>query len=253
MPKWTADDGSSINYEIHGSGEGKPTLLLLPGLLGAISSQWRPFLKPLAADFRVVFPDLRGHGRSTNEAKELNPETMMYDIGGLLDTLQAETVHIAGYSLGGYLGLMLALKEPRRVSSLLIHATKFYWTQDAADKMQEQLEPSTMAKKVPAYADQLVQDHGARQWRVLVRQAADMVTYLVKNGVSERMAAHTQCPVLVSVGDRDELVPVNEAWRLARLFPQGELIVLPGVRHPIQTVRAIPLLPMMQLFYKGSA
>lgn len=252
MPTWTAADGSVINYEFYDSREWKPTLLLLPGLLGAISHQWQPFIKALSADFHLILPDLRGHGRSTNKVDTLNPETMMFDISGLLDHLNTETVHIAGYSLGGYLGLMLALKEPRRVTSLLMHATKFYWTQDAAAKMHQQLDPDTLAQKVPAYADQLVQDHGARQWRVLVRQAADLVSIMVTNGVTEHMAGHTQCPVLVSVGDRDELVPVNEALRLSRLFQKGELLVLPGVRHPFQSIRPIPLLPTMQYFHRSA-
>lgn len=249
MSEWKTDDGSLIHYEVHGDG-GKPALLLLPGLLGAISSQWRPFIKPLSADYQVIIMDLRGHGRSTNTAKELNLESMMFDVAGLLDALKAPAVHIAGYSLGGYLGLMLALKEPRRVATLLMHATKFYWTKEAAVKMHQQLDPDTMAQKVASYAEQLAQEHGARHWRILVRQAADLVSYMVTNGLTERMSAHTQCPVLVSVGDRDELVPVNEGLRLARLFNHGELIVLPGVRHPFQTVRAIPLLPMMQYFHR---
>ncbi len=249
MAEWKADDGSLIHYELHGS-SGKPTLLLLPGLLGAISVQWRVLVKPLAADYQVVLMDLRGHGRSTNTTNELNPEKMMFDVSGLLDALNVPVVHIAGYSLGGYLGLMLALKEPRRVATLLMHATKFFWTQEAAAKMYQQLDPDVMAQKVSTYAEQLAQEHGARHWRILVRQAADMTTYLVENGITERMAAHTQCPVLISVGDRDELVPVNEALRLARLFNKGELIVLPGVRHPFQTVRPIPLLPMMQHFHR---
>jgi len=249
MAEWKADDGTLIHYEIHGE-DGKPALLLLPGLLGTISVQWRPFIKPLSADYQLVLMDLRGHGRSTNNAGELNPETMMFDISGLLDGLNIPMLHVAGYSLGGYLGLMLALKEPRRVATLLMHATKFFWTQDAAAKMHEQLDPDIMAQKVSTYAEQLAHEHGARNWRVLVRQAADMTTFLVDNGMTERMVTHTQCPVLVSVGDRDELVPVNEALRLARLFNQGELIVLPGVRHPFQTVRAIPLLPMMQYFHR---
>ncbi|MCP4359944.1 MAG: alpha/beta hydrolase [Chloroflexi bacterium] len=250
MPTWTAKDGSVINYEQHGTGD-RPTLLLLPGLLGTYS-QWRPFLKPLASDYQIILMDLRGHGHSTNKAKTLDPETMMYDVSDLLDSLQVQLVHIAGYSLGGYLGLMYALKEPRRVATLLMHATKFYWSQDSAAKMYKQLDPNTMAEKVPTYADQLMQEHGGRDWRILVRQAADMTGYLVNNGITERMVAHTQCPVLVSVGDRDELVPVNEALRLARLIPNGELIVLPGVRHPFQTVRPIPLLPTMKFFHRSS-
>lgn len=249
MSEWKTEDGTVIQYELHGDSR-KPALLLLPGLLGAISQQWRPFIKPLTNDYHIVLMDLRGHGRSTNAAKVLNPETMMFDISGLLDSLQLATVHVAGYSLGGYLGLMLALKEPRRVSTLLMHASKFYWTQEAAAKMHQQLDPDTMAQKVSSYAEQLAQDHGARQWRILVRQAADLVSYLVTNGLTERMVTHTQCPVLVSVGDRDELVPMNEALRLARLLNNGELIVLPGVRHPFQSIRAIPLLPMMQYFHR---
>jgi pimeloyl-ACP methyl ester carboxylesterase len=174
---------------------------------------------------------------------------MMKDINGLIDFLQIGTVHIAGYNLGGYLGLMLALNQPRRVSTLLMHATKFYWTKEAVAKMQEQLDPDKMAEKVPVYADLLVQEHGARRWRALVRQAADLVAYLSDNGLTERMVSHTQCPVLVSVGDQDKMVPLTEALRLSRIIPHGELIVLPGVSHPYRTIHKIPILPMMRHFH----
>ncbi len=248
MTTWTAPDGSDINYEQFGSGS-KPYLLLLPGLLGAISSQWRPFLKPLAEQYRLILVDLRGHGRSQNNAPTLNVTQMAEDISGLLDHLNVERLHIAGYSLGGYLGLMLALGQPRRVASLLMHATKFYWTPDAVAKMQQQLDPDIMAQKVPTYADQLVKDHGGRQWRTLVRQAAELTASLVEKGIAERQLINAQLPVLVSVGDRDELVPLPEAFRLSRALPNGELLVLPNTRHPLQTVRLVPLLPMMQAFH----
>lgn len=251
MPTWTADDGTLINYETFSwDTKQKETLLLLPGLLGSIAGQWRNFIQPLSSDFRLLLMDLRGHGRSQNQAGSLRPERMLQDVSGLLDALHVELVHVAGYSLGGYLGLMLALNQPRRVSTLLMHATKFYWTAEAAAGMREQLDPDTMAAKVPAYADQLVQEHGARQWRVLVRQAADLTSLLASEGLTERMASHAQCPIIVSVGERDELIPIAEAQRLSRLLPRGELLVLPGVRHPFQTVRPIPLLPMMQHFHR---
>jgi pimeloyl-ACP methyl ester carboxylesterase len=176
-------------------------------------------------------------------------ETLLNDLTGLLDHLKADTVHIAGYSLGGYIGLMLALNQPRRVRTLMMHATKFFWTPESAEKFRTQMDPDMLAEKVPAYADQLVQDHGARQWRILVRQAADLTNDLLNNGIPERTIAHVQTPVLVSVGDRDELVPVSEALRLSRGMPQGQLLVLPTVRHPFQTVRLIPMLPTMQSFH----
>jgi pimeloyl-ACP methyl ester carboxylesterase len=131
-----------------------------------------------------------------------------------------------------------------------MQGTKFYWTEDAVKKMRAQLDPDKMSEAVPAYADQLVQSHGGRHWRELVRQAADLLGYLSQEGITEGMAGQTQCPVLVSVGDRDEIVPVMEAQRLSRLIPRGGLLVLPGVRHPFHTIRPVPLLPMMQHFHK---
>ncbi|MCP4422204.1 MAG: alpha/beta hydrolase [Chloroflexi bacterium] len=250
MTFWTAPDGTDINYEQYGGSEAhKPHLLLLPGLLGAISSQWRPFLKPLSESYRLLLVDLRGHGRSKNNAPTLDIKQMGNDLTGLLDHLNIERLHIAGYSLGGYLGLMLALSQPRRVATLLMHATKFYWTATAAQKMQQQLNPDVMAQKVPTYADQLVKDHGGRQWRILVRQAAELTVNLVDGGLNEKQIANVQCPVLVSVGDRDELVPLPEAFRLSRAIPKGELLVLPKTRHPWQTVRLVPLLPTMRVFH----
>jgi len=250
MTTWTAPDGSEINFEQYGGNDSsKPCLLLLPGLLGAISSQWRPFLKPLSEKYRLLLVDLRGHGRSQNNAPTLAINQMLEDLTGLLDQLNIEQLHIAGYSLGGYLGLMLAINQPRRVTTLLMHATKFYWTPEAAAKMRQQLDPDVMAQKVPTYADQLVQEHGGRQWRVLVRQAAELTASLVNDGLSERQLKNAQLPVLVSVGDRDELVILPEAFRLSRALPHGELLVLPNTHHPLQTVRLVPLLPMMQAFH----
>lgn len=251
MAIWTADDGTTINFEVYGEGLRKETLLLLPGILGSVSSQWREFIRPLMADFRLVLMDPRGHGRSDNQATDLHPERMVQDIEGLLDFLQAQPVHIAGYSLGGYLGLLLALHQPERVATLLVHGTKFYWTKEAVQKIRDQLDPESLAVNVPSYADQLVQQHGARQWRNLARQTADLVSMLAEHGLTEQMAAQIRCPVIVSVGDRDELVPVVEAQRLSRILPQGQLLVLPGVQHSFQTLRLVPLLPMMQHFHSN--
>jgi pimeloyl-ACP methyl ester carboxylesterase len=250
MAFWNADDGTIINFQVYGdNATGNQTLLLLPGLLGSIGNQWRNFIGPLSKNYRVVVMDLRGHGRSGNNDSSLDPERMVSDILGLVNYLQADTFHVAGYSLGGYLGLMLALNQPRRVSTLLIHATKFYWTKEAVTNMRMQLDPDAMSEKVPGYANQLAQEHGGSHWRVLVRQAADLVGYLSQKGITEGMAARAQCPSLVSVGDRDEMVSLPEAQRLSRVLPQGDLIVLPGVRHPFHTLREVPILPMMQAFH----
>jgi pimeloyl-ACP methyl ester carboxylesterase len=252
MANWRASDDSLIYYEEHGRPDGRSTLLLLPGLLGAISSQWRNFLDPLGQHYHIVLMDLRGHGRSENRNLHLTPEQMVEDIIGLLEHLAIESVHVAGYNLGGYLGLMLSLYRPRLVETLLMHATKFYWTDAVAAAMREQLNPEHMIERAPAYANRLSAEHGANRWRPLVRQAADLAGYLAQNPLSEAAGRRAQTPVLVSVGDRDEMVPVQEAFRLSRALQDGRLLVLPGVRHPFRTIGLIPLLPVMETFHRPS-
>jgi len=250
MATWKAGDGSLIYYEENGRTSGEQTLLLLPGLLGAIQDQWREFRRPLGQRYRIVLTDLRGHGRSENKALHLAPEQMVEDLIGLLEHLEVDSVHVAGYSLGGYLGLMLLLYRPRLVETLLMHATKFYWTDQAAAAMRQQLNPERIVEQAPAYAGRLSDAHGANRWRPLVRQAADLAGYLAQNPLSEAALRRIQAPVLVSVGDRDELVPVQEAFRLSRALPDGRLLVLPGVRHPYRNLGETPLLQVMEAFHQ---
>ncbi len=250
MATWTAGDGSLIYFETHGQPEGGETLLLVPGLLGAISGQWRSFLKPLGQRYHIILADFRGHGRSVNNDLHLVPEQMVEDLIGLLENLSVESVHVAGYDFGGYLGLMLLLYRPRLVETLLMHATKFYWTDQAAAAMRQQLHPDHMLRLAPAYASRLSEAHGATRWRPLVRQAADLARYLAQNPLSEAALRRVQAPVVVSVGDRDELVPVQEAFRLSRALPDGRLLVLPGVQHPFRALDPGPLLAVMTAFHR---
>lgn len=251
MATWTAQDGTRIYFEKHGAHARERTLLLLPGLLGSVRSQWRSFVPMLSPHYTLLLVDLRGHGRSENVEQNLDVERMVQDVQGVLDHHELESVDVAGYSLGGYLGLMLALREPNRFSSLLMHATKFYWTDKAVAEMQHDLDPEVIVEKAPAYANQLAQDHGSR-WRPLVRQAADLVAVLRKEGLTEGMARQAQMPVLVSVGDRDEMVSLPEAARLSRVFSDGMLLVFPGVRHPFSTLHPELMLSAMKAFLDRS-
>jgi pimeloyl-ACP methyl ester carboxylesterase len=248
MAQWESDDGSKINYEVHGSHPGRETILLLHGLLGSISSQWREFVEPLTTHYQVVAADLRGHGRSENVDTTLNPDQVRRDMRGLLDYLEIERLHVAGYDFGGYLGLMLHLHQSERVSSLLMHSTKFYWPEHAAVRMRKNLDPDLMSTKVPVFANQLILEHGASRWRSLVRQSADLITYISRSGLTENMAKLAKCPILVSVGDRDELIPIMEAQRLSCLFSKGALLVLPGVSHSFHSASTASLFPLMQTF-----
>ncbi len=247
-----ANDGTLINYMEYGNRPGKDSILLLHGLLGSIDSQWKDFVDPLASKYRVVQVDLRGHGWSDNTDTTLNPVRVRRDIEGLLDYLDIGRLHVVGYDFGGYLGLMLHLNQADRVKSLVMHSTKFYWPEYTMKRMIKNLDPDLMSKKVPGYASQLVVEHGAGRWRSLVRQSADLVANISSNGITESMARLTSCPTLISVGDRDEMIPVEEALRLSCVFEQGALLVLPGISHSFHTSSTQALLPPLLAFLSST-
>lgn len=249
MPFFTADDDTRVYYEEHGN-SASPPLVLLPGLLGSLSIQWRDYIPTFAAAYRVVAINLRGHGQSGNNNAVLRLDDMVRDITGLLDALGIKSAHIAGYSLGGYLGLMLHLHQPERVRTLLMHATKFYWNDSVIEGMKKQMRPEVIKSKVPHYATHLAHEHGKEKWEQLLAQSAEMVEHMVLLGITEEQAALATCPVLVSAGNRDELIPVQELLALSQTIPTAELFILPGVHHSFSTIPPALLIPAMQKFHQ---
>jgi pimeloyl-ACP methyl ester carboxylesterase len=250
-----------IYYEI--SGAGSP-LVLLPGMLGTIESNWRRFIPPLAERYRTIAIELRGHGRTDNPAPsgksgtgELRIDRMVDDLNGVLDELGLESASVLGYSLGGCIGLMAGLKRPGRIKALAMHAVKFFWDEASISTMVAGLNPVTILEKTPRYAQELKDSHaavyGPEYWRTLCGTAADLIKIMPEQGPTIEQAAGANFPVLVSVGDRDQLVSLEEAIRLVRALPEGELAVLPATPHPLHRVRIDTFLPVILDFLERSA
>src|SRR6185437_4378270 len=95
MPSFTADD-ASLFYKEYGAGD---PLVLAHGFT-ATGDAWSNLVSAFDGQYRVIVPDLRGHGRSTGE-----PETIRYaqfgaDLVALLDHLDLERAHFVGHSAG---------------------------------------------------------------------------------------------------------------------------------------------------------
>jgi pimeloyl-ACP methyl ester carboxylesterase len=251
-------NGLTIYYE--SSGEGRP-LVLLPGLLGTLESDWRCFIPQLNSRFHVIAVDLRGHGRTDNprenarkEPGDLQLDLMAGDLVGLLDNLGLENASVLGYSLGGCVGLLAGIKYPGRIRALVMHATKFFWDEASIFNMVANMQPETILQKSPRYANNLQMIHraiyGDNYWQTLLQAAARFVQTMPETAPNLDMAADVEFPVLVSVGSHDQLVGLEEAVRLYRAFPKGELLVIPGVRHPILSVAPATFIPVVDEFFK---
>jgi pimeloyl-ACP methyl ester carboxylesterase len=108
-----------LNYATSGSGD---AILLIQGV-GIIGGGWRPQVETLAAWFRTVTFDNRGIGRSSLGAEPLTIDRMAGDALAIMDAESIQRFHVVGHSMGGLIGLRLALMARERVKSLSLLCT----------------------------------------------------------------------------------------------------------------------------------
>ncbi|MGB8475299.1 MAG: 3-oxoadipate enol-lactonase [Candidatus Acidiferrum sp.] len=108
----------SIHYDLAGP-DGAP-LLVFSHSLGANLSMWDPQGPELQKRFRVLRFDTRGHGQSSVTPGPYTIELLARDLLALLDHLQTDRVHFCGLSMGGQIGMWLALNAPERLRKLIL-------------------------------------------------------------------------------------------------------------------------------------
>lgn len=246
---------AAVYYEECGTGQ---PLVLLPGLLGTIESHWRRFIRELSEHYHVIAVDLRGHGRTNNPSGVLRLETLVNDLAALVDTLQLGKVRMCGYSLGGYIGLAYGLRHPGKVEALVMHATKFFWTRENAMDLAGTLEVSHIVDGSPGWAAALQLDHspanGVDGWKTLAESARRFILTLPEEGIQLPAVALADFPVLVSLGDQDEMIPRAEAGRLSEALPDSRLVILENTRHPMQKVaRDVFLGPVLPFLHQAAS
>jgi 3-oxoadipate enol-lactonase/4-carboxymuconolactone decarboxylase len=131
----TAADGAQLGWRQDGPA-GAPALLLLNSL-GTTMAMWDGVLPALAARFRVIRMDTRGHGRSAAARATGGMGQLAADAACVLDAAGAAQARVCGVSLGGMVGLQLALDAPGRVALLAACNTTAFidpaaWVQRAA-------------------------------------------------------------------------------------------------------------------------
>src|SRR6266699_4561130 len=118
MPSVSLPTGVNLYYESHGQGE---PLLLIPST--AFSCEvWNRSQLPLAQSTQLIIHDPRGTGRSTASQQVYTINQMANDVVALLDHLKIASAHVLGHSMGGRIGLAMALTHPARVRSLILAA-----------------------------------------------------------------------------------------------------------------------------------
>jgi pimeloyl-ACP methyl ester carboxylesterase len=224
-------DGMRMYYAEHGTPNGPP-LVLLHGLTQT-GDFWINQLAAFGAHYRLLVPDLRGHGRTDNPggAAAMNHRQFAHDIIALCHALGLERAAFCGESTGAMLQLSLALAAPD-LPALCILAGGTYYFGDAARAFQQQTTPDTMDEtwrnRMQAAHTALGPDH----WRSLIEAFHGLLTHAQTEDFPEAEALPgIAAPVLIVHGDRDPLFPVDVPTGLYRLLPNAELCLLPNTGH----------------------
>lgn len=110
-------NGLKMYYEIHGNGE---PVVMLHGAFMAITDEWRDWVNELSKTRKVIAVEMQGHGRTADIDRDMTYENLSDDVAGLLDHLKIPSADVLGYSLGGSVAMLTAIRHPEKVRKAVI-------------------------------------------------------------------------------------------------------------------------------------
>ena len=254
MPVQRLPTGIDLYYEVHGQGE---PLVLIPAT-GFAADVWEPEQVPaLSQATQLIIFDPRGCGRSSSPHTEYTIGDMAADVVALLNHLDVPAAHILGHSMGGRIGLAMALDWPRRVRSLILAASgsgvAAMPSPACVPGLPEQLATAVVARGVEGYVHHEICEtatYFTDPYRAAhpdkVRAFYDLAWQHHARGeqfVRLCIARHTweathrlgdvKVPTLVVIGEGDTIgrSHVPQAEVLAQRIPGAEYKVLRGQSH----------------------
>lgn len=218
---------NGINLYWEEIGEGEP-LLWLHGGMGC-GADWRYIFNEPPTGYRLIAPDLRGHGASTNPSGSFTFRQCARDVHDLLQHLNVPRVKAIGVSGGGIVLLHMATSEAASVESMVIVSAPPYFPEECrvvqrqfSEAMVGDAEMERMRKR---------HKHGEPQIQQLFAMVHDFAeTYDDVNFTSPYLSRIT-ADTLIVFGDRDPLYPVSLAFDLQRAIPRSYLWVVPNGGH----------------------
>lgn len=216
--------GTTIAYESQGEGD---VLVLLHGFCGS-SAYWEQVMPLLSKQYRVIAPDLRGHGLSDAPLGAYTIEQMADDVAGLLEQLSVERYTLLGHSMGGYVTLSLAQRYAGRLNGFgLIHSTAYPDSEEAKEKRLQAVSVIGTEGITP-FVDGLVPGlfapaNAASHEAALDRakeigyktppQGASGAALAMRERIDRRdVLSATTLPVLLVAGEDDRLIPLERTF-----------------------------------------
>jgi pimeloyl-ACP methyl ester carboxylesterase len=220
----TSARGVRLHFEVHGQG---PPVLLIHGypLSGRL---WDEVVSRLSAEYRLIVPDLRGHGRS--DAAELaGMDDLAADLLAVLEAAdESRPVVPVGMSMGGYVALAFCRRYPHRVRALALVDSRASADSPEAAETRRRTADRVMQEGVEFIAEEMVgklfspsaPDALKRAWSERMAQTPRLGVAAALRGMADRpdskeMLRDLGVPVLVIVGEDDVITPPDQARSMA--------------------------------------
>lgn len=230
--------GARIWWEQTGSGT--PVLLIMGHAYGA--GMWHRALPELAGRHRVIRFDNRGIGRSSDPPGPYPVPVMAGDAAAVLDAAGADSAHVYGVSMGGFIALQLALEHPGRVQSLTLGCTAAAAPRGPHGALVTRIRSLVPAPVLNRMArnllygpntatrlkkeDQQVVQHTRASTQGRHGQLTGMADFDVTTQLGQ-----IRVPTLILHGSRDRIVPFASAQQLAAGITGSRLVAFPGAGH----------------------
>ncbi len=243
-------DVNGIGLHWQSVGEGEP-LLWLHGGMGC-GDDWRHVFPEVPEGFRLIAPDLRGHGASIDPSGAFTFRQCADDILALLDHLGLASVKALGLSGGGIVLLHMATRRPSAITSMVIVSAPPYLPEEARAIQRAFSEASLTADDMA----RMRRSHtgGEPQIRQLVETMRGLADGYDDVNFTPPYLGTITADTLIVFGDRDPLYPVSLAFELRRAIPRSTLWVVPGGGHaPVFGEHAQPFRTAATAFLRDRA
>jgi len=210
---------------------------------------WEPQMRSIPPGWRLITPDLRGFGGSTelDSLGALSIGDFAADVIDLLDELGVERAVIGGASMGGYVALALLQAAPERVEGLILantragaDSTEARANRRAMLALVDREGPLGVARemmpKLLGKTTQATNQTAEATIRRLIKQQSaagvrSAIHRMMHRPDSTPLLASIAVPTLVITGEEDELIPVSESRAIAAAVPGATLVIIPGAGH----------------------
>jgi pimeloyl-ACP methyl ester carboxylesterase len=249
-------DGHTIYHEVHGDLDAPATpVLLLHGGMMTIDLTFAELIPRLSETCAVIAVEQQGHGRTGDRETPISLASMRADTLGVLDHLGVERVHVVGFSMGGMLGLDLAVYAPERVASLTAISASQNFDAMLPEIRQMNVDPAYRPSPEVAALMPSEDDFAARHAAFSENNPSGpdafgtvmekLQAFITGDwGWSDEELAGIAAPVLLVAGDRD-FMPAEHVAAMAATIPDARLAILPDTTHLDIMTRTDLLLPMI--------